>query len=107
MGRWLGEFKAASRYYSVEVLHDETGAKAVGLKILEKEVQLTWAEHSQGAYLLRTNWNETDPAVIWKRYIQLTRIEDTFRISKSDLHFYARCFIKRQNVLRLTYWSVF
>ncbi len=86
VGRWLGEFKAASRYYSVEVLHDPTGTKAVGLKIVEKEVQLTWAEHSQGAYLLRTNWAETDPALIWKRYIGLTQIEGAFRICKSDLH---------------------
>lgn len=86
VGRWLGQFSAAARYYSVEVLQDEKGAKAVGLKILEKEVQLTWAEHSQGAYMLRTNWAETDPAMIWKRYIQLTQIEDAFRISKSDLH---------------------
>ena len=52
------------------------------MKILEKEVQLSWAEHSKGAYLLRTNWTEIDPALTWKRYIQLIQIEDAFRICK-------------------------
>jgi len=36
--------------------------------------------------LLRTNCQEKDPAKIWKWYIQLTKAEEAFRISKSDLH---------------------
>jgi transposase len=44
-----------------------------------------WASLSEGCYLLRTNLTETDPAVLWKRYIQLTDAEWAFRISKDEL----------------------
>ena len=44
-----------------------------------------WAALSEGCYLLRTNLNETDPAILWKRYIQLTEAEWAFRISKDEL----------------------
>lgn len=52
---------------------------------MEKEVALTWAERSAGAYLLRTNRPEKDPAKLWDWYIHLTQAEECFRISKSDL----------------------
>ena len=44
-----------------------------------------WAALSEGCYLLRTNLNETDPAILWKRYIQLTDAEWAFRITKDEL----------------------
>lgn len=44
-----------------------------------------WAMRTQGCYLLRTNLTETDPAVLWKHYIQLTEAEWAFRISKDEL----------------------
>jgi transposase len=44
-----------------------------------------WAALSEGCYLLRTNLNETDPALLWKRYIQLTEAEWAFRIAKDEL----------------------
>jgi transposase len=44
-----------------------------------------WAALSEGCYLLRTNLTETDPATLWKRYIQLTEAEWAFRISKDEL----------------------
>ena len=44
-----------------------------------------WAAMSEGCYLLRTNLTETDPAVLWKRYIQLTEAEWAFRITKDEL----------------------
>ena len=44
-----------------------------------------WAALSEGCYLLRTNLNETDPATLWKRYIQLTDAEWAFRITKDEL----------------------
>ena len=45
-----------------------------------------WAALSEGCYLLRTNLSETEPATLWKRYIQLTDAEWAFRISKDELH---------------------
>jgi transposase len=44
-----------------------------------------WNELSEGCYLLRTNLSETDPATLWKRYIQLTDAEWAFRITKDEL----------------------
>jgi hypothetical protein len=38
-----------------------------------------------GMYLLRTNLTETDPNVIWQRYILLTQVEAAFKSLKSDL----------------------
>lgn len=44
-----------------------------------------WSSLSEGCYLLRTNLTETDPATLWKRYIQLTEAEWAFRITKDEL----------------------
>ena len=43
---------------------------AVGLDITEKEVPLTWAELSAGAYLLRTNCTDKDPSQLWTWYVR-------------------------------------
>ncbi len=45
----------------------------------------TWAELSEGCYLLRTNLVGVDAATLWKRYIQLTDAEWAFRIHKDEL----------------------
>ncbi len=86
VGRWLGKFPTAERLFEVEVTKSPCNNKAIGLAITEREINQQWAELSQGAYLLRTNCQEKDPAKIWKWYIQLTKAEEAFRISKSDLH---------------------
>jgi len=44
-----------------------------------------WRNLSEGCYLLRTNLTETDPAQLWKMYIQLTDAEWAFRITKDEL----------------------
>jgi transposase len=44
-----------------------------------------WAALSEGCYLLRTNLSDSDPALLWKRYIQLTEAEWAFRITKDEL----------------------
>jgi transposase len=44
-----------------------------------------WRAMSEGCYLLRTNLTETDPAKLWKMYIQLTDAEWAFRITKDEL----------------------
>lgn len=38
-----------------------------------------------GMYLLRTNLAETQPDVIWQRYVLLTQVEAAFKSLKSDL----------------------
>jgi transposase len=44
-----------------------------------------WAALSEGCYLLRTNLTTTDPAMLWKEYIQLVEAEWAFRITKDEL----------------------
>jgi transposase len=84
IGRWLGRFPAAERLLEVEVERNGS-AQACGLKITERQERTTWASLAHGAYLLRTNCPEQDPAKLWRWYIHLTQAEDAFRISKSDL----------------------
>ncbi len=84
IGRWLGRFPAAERLIEVEVERDAQG-QACGLKITERSERSAWAAHAHGAYLLRTNCTEKDPAKLWRWYIQLSQAEEAFRISKSDL----------------------
>jgi hypothetical protein len=38
-----------------------------------------------GMYLLRTNPTESDPNVIWQRYILPTQVEAAFKSLKNDL----------------------
>ncbi len=84
VGRWLGRFPSAERLLSVTVERNVEG-HATGLNITEHAQRRAWAEQAQGAYLLRTNCTEKDPAQLWRWYIQLSQAEDAFRISKSDL----------------------
>lgn len=84
IGRWLGRYPAAERLLEITVQRNADG-HACGLQITERTERISWAEQAHGAYLLRTNCLEQDPAKLWKWYIQLTQAEDAFRISKSDL----------------------
>ncbi len=85
IGRWMGRYAAAERLLKVTVERDSQ-QRAIGLEITELQDRKTWAEYAHGAYLLRTNCTEKDPAKLWQWYIQLTQAEDAFRISKGDLH---------------------
>ena len=85
IGRWLGRFPAAERLIEVTVQRDDQ-QRACGLKITERAERTQWAAQAHGAYLLRTNCLEKDPAQLWRWYVQLTQAEDAFRISKSDLN---------------------
>ena len=85
IGRWLGRYPGAERLLDVRVQLD-AGGRACGLSIEEKADRQGWAQLAHGAYLLRTNCTEEDPARLWRWYIHLTQAEECFRISKSDLH---------------------
>jgi len=57
----------------------------VGLELRKRAERSGWAQHAHGAYLLRTNCPEREPARVWKWYLQLQAAEAAFRICKSDL----------------------
>ncbi|MBL9153519.1 MAG: IS1634 family transposase [Verrucomicrobiales bacterium] len=85
IGRWLGRYPGAEKLIAVQVERDAAG-RACGLRIEEKTERQSWAELAHGAYLLRTNCTEKDPAQLWRWYIHLTQAEECFKISKSDLN---------------------
>jgi transposase len=84
IGRHLGKYPAAADIIDAKVISDQQG-RAAGLNISSR-LEAGHLRHRQnGAYLLRTNCKETDPAQLWKWYIQLTQAEAAFRTAKSDL----------------------
>ena len=50
-----------------------------------REERRAWQQAREGAYLLRTNLPASEPAQLWKSYIQLTEAEAAFRALKSEL----------------------
>lgn len=84
IGRWQGKYPAAAKLLEVLVVKDKDG-RARCLQISCPVSNGSVTALSKGAYLLRTNCTETDPAKIWHWYIQLTQAEAAFRTSKSDI----------------------
>jgi len=84
VGRWLGRFAAAAKLFEVEVQLNEA-QQACGLSVACRVDRNQWARRAHGAYLLRTNCTEKDPAKLWEWYLQLQQAEAAFRCAKSDL----------------------
>ena len=70
----------------------EISLPAEGRPVTEEEftyrvnrTRLRALRNREGHYLLRTNLNGTDPAVLWERYMQLVQVEEAFRNLKGDL----------------------
>jgi len=57
----------------------------LSINIKKNNERYKWVLETGGSYILRTNWKETDPKVLWNTYIQLTEVEDAFRTTKHDL----------------------
>lgn len=75
MERWSGAWK-----YIKDVRLDAEGLHWEWDKRLLRRMRLI-----DGAYLLRTNLDGLDPELLWRQYIQLTDVEDAFRVLKSEL----------------------
>ena len=84
IGRHLGKHPAAAAIVAAEVVSDAQG-RVAGLRVYSRLDAGQKAHRQKGAYLLRTNCEETDPALLWRWYIQLTQAEAAFRTAKSDL----------------------
>jgi transposase len=95
LGRLLQRYQRAAAAFEVKIAVLPTVAAKPG-KRQKKEPCLaitwtrgeswhTWAELSEGCYLLRTNLVGVDAGTLWKRYIQLTDAEWAFRIHKDEL----------------------
>ncbi len=84
IGRWLGRYPAADKLFEVEVRLNQQ-QQACGLSVACLVDRSQWVRQAHGAYLLRTNCNEQDPAKVWQWYSQLQQAEAAFRCAKSDL----------------------
>jgi hypothetical protein len=84
VGKWLGRYPAADRLFEVEVALNQQ-RQACGLSVACVVDRKHWAAQAPGAYLLRTNCAQQDPAKVWEWYLQLQQAESAFRCAKSDL----------------------
>jgi transposase len=87
LGRLFGQYWRAAGAFDVKIerLSPPRGKQRLRVTWKRNGRWNDWAALSEGCYLLRTNLNETDPTVLWKRYIQLTEAEWAFRITKDEL----------------------
>lgn len=83
VGRLLGQNTRAAGLFDVKVTAAPDGVTQIAWK--KVETWRTWAQLSEGSYVLRTNvsgWSDED---LWRAYMHLTDAEAAFRIHKSDL----------------------
>lgn len=83
LGRLEERYPMVSDLYQVELKRMDGKLQ---LQWQRREGTQNWAQLRQGAYLLRTNLGETDPAKLWDKYVQLTEAEAAFRVLKSELN---------------------
>jgi len=83
IGRLLQRNSRAAGLFAIEVQRDEAGN--LKLSWQKKEDRTSWAQLSQGCYLLRSNIEDWSAEQLWQAYIHLTDAEAAFRIQKSDL----------------------
>ncbi len=86
IGRLLERNSRAASLFTITVTETGSGKeRRLAIDIKKSEDRYQWALQSGGSYIRRTNWTEADPKTIWKKYIQLTEVEDAFRTEKHDL----------------------
>jgi transposase len=89
VGRLLSRYSRAAHLFEIEINEGADpaapGKKRLQVKVERKGELEDWAALADGCYLLRTNLEGKSAAELWKTYIGLTQIEDSFRIGKHDL----------------------
>ena len=87
LGRLQGQYWRAAAAFEVKIepLRQRTAKARLSITWTRNPRWSEWTALSEGCYLLRTNLTDTDPATLWKRYIQLTEAEWAFRIHKEEL----------------------
>lgn len=83
VGRLMGQNSRAAALFLAEVTTRPDG----GAELTWRELPAwrTWAQLSEGCYVLRSNVGDWSAEELWRTYIQLTEAEGAFRIHKSDL----------------------
>jgi transposase len=74
--------QSPSAWRLVEVKVDD---RAASFSYALRRNKLREVRRREGRYLLRTNLTSSDPAELWRYYIQLVQVEQTFKDLKGDL----------------------
>jgi transposase len=82
VGRMLGKNSRAAGLFHIDIAEKGGRAEVAWRKVDEWR---SWAEISEGCYMLRTNITDWSAQELWEAYIQLTQAEAAFRIHKDDL----------------------
>ncbi len=87
LGRLRQRCWRASGAFEVKIkaIDQPTGKAHLSISWSRNQKWSDWTALSEGCYLLRTNLTGSDPATLWKQYIQLTEAEWAFRITKDEL----------------------
>jgi transposase len=83
IGRLLQRNSRAAGLYEIHVTED--GEDRLSIRWSKREDRHSWANLSQGCYVLRSNITDWSAEELWHAYIHLTEAEAAFRIQKSDL----------------------
>jgi transposase len=84
IGRLKEQSRGVGQHYDIELLPDDSGEKAVGLRWTQRPRSGTRLSHP-GVYCLRSNETGWDSEKLWRTYIMLTDLEAVFRSFKSEL----------------------
>jgi len=85
LGRLLQRHSRAARFFDIHLLEDANSKSGIALTWTRKKSAEEGAALADGCYLLRASQLDWQPDELWKAYIQLTDVEDAFRIHKSEL----------------------
>jgi transposase len=85
IGRLLQRNSRAAGAFKVAVIEDCTRPGGLRLCCSGDEPWREWHEHAAGCYLLRASQLDWKAQDLWQAYIQLTDVEEAFRIDKSEL----------------------
>jgi len=85
IGRILEKNARTAGRYAIRIEDDATQPSGLRLAWKAHPEWDDWAQHSEGAYVLRTNVHEWSEEELWRTYVQLTEAEAAFRIHKTDL----------------------
>ena len=89
VGRLFEKYPRAARFFDVRITEADDfahkSATRLAMTVTHNGTHHDWAERSDGCYLLRTNLTGQDAGALWRTYIGLTQVEDSFRVSKHDL----------------------
>ncbi len=85
IGRILQKSSRGAGFFDIDLKEDSDQPCGLKLEWTRRKERNEWAELSEGCYLLRTNVTEMSATELWRTYIGLTDVEDSFRTIKTCL----------------------